>query len=75
MTSGARLVIVDTVVPTGDTPSPSKFIDLDMMVANGGRERTADEFDRLVSAAGYRLGRIIANHSPSSVVECVPVES
>lgn len=75
MAAGARLLIVDTVVPTGDTPSPSKFIDLDMMIANGGRERTAAEFESLLASAGFRLERVIATHSPSSVLECVPTGS
>ncbi|GAB3795702.1 methyltransferase [Micromonospora zhanjiangensis] len=74
MTPGSRLLIVDTVVPTGDTPSPSKFIDLDMMIANGGRERTAAEFDKLVGTAGFRLERIIGTNSPSGIVECVAVD-
>ncbi|WP_198539518.1 methyltransferase [Streptomyces graminilatus] len=68
----ARLLVVDTVVPDGDGFSPSKIIDLNMMVLSGGRERTADEFRRLLAAAGFTLTRVLPTRSPSSVVEAVP---
>lgn len=68
-----RLLIVDTVIPPGNVPAAGKFIDLNMMVLSGGQERTAEEFDALLSAAGFRLSRILPTKSPSSVVEAVPV--
>ncbi|MFI6442576.1 methyltransferase [Streptomyces sp. NPDC050759] len=73
MPEGARLVVVDTVVPVGNELSPSKFIDLDMMIANGGMERTEQQFRDLFEASGFRLERIIPTHSPSSVIEGVPI--
>lgn len=72
MGENARLLVVDTVVPDGDGFSPSKIIDLNMMVLSGGQERTADEFRRVLSAAGFTLTRILPTRSPSSVVEAVP---
>ncbi|MGW2642833.1 methyltransferase [Streptomyces sp. NPDC001348] len=72
MGANARLLVVDTVVPEGDGFSPSKIIDLNMMVLSGGQERTADEFRRLLAAAGFTLSRILPTRSPSSVVEAVP---
>ncbi|MBO7940915.1 methyltransferase [Streptomyces antibioticus] len=73
MGDDARLLVVDTVVPEGDGFSPSKIIDLNMMVLSGGQERTAEEFQRLLAAAGFTLTRILPTRSPSSVVEAVPV--
>jgi len=72
MGDGARLLVVDTVVPDGDGFSPSKVIDLNMMVLSGGRERTAGEFRQLLAAAGFTLTRILPTRSPSGVVEAVP---
>lgn len=75
MSDEARLLVVDTVVPDGDDFSPSKIIDLNMMVLSGGRERTAEEFDRLLTGAGFTLTRILPTRSPSSAVEAVPIPS
>ncbi|WP_327355116.1 methyltransferase [Streptomyces sp. NBC_01304] len=73
MSDDARLLIVDTVVPEGDEFSPSKIIDLNMMVLSGGQERTAEEFRALLAEAGFRLTRIVPTRSPSSVIEAEPV--
>ncbi|MGC0313988.1 methyltransferase [Kitasatospora acidiphila] len=72
MPEGARLLVVDTVVPDGDDFSLSKILDLNMMVLSGGQERTAEEFRALLAAAGFTLTRIVPTASPSSVVEAVP---
>lgn len=67
-----RLLVVDTVVPEGGGFSPSKIIDLNMMVLSGGQERTAEEFRALLDAAGFTLTRILPTSSPSSVIEAIP---
>jgi O-methyltransferase domain/Dimerisation domain len=69
------LLIVDTVLPPGNLPAAGKFIDLNMMVLSGGQERSAEEFDILLTAAGFRLNRVLPTKSSSSVVEAVPVEA
>jgi hypothetical protein len=51
--------------------SYSKALDLNMLVMNGGRERTAVEFCQLFDAAGLRMTRIIPTLSPLSVLEAV----
>jgi hypothetical protein len=67
-----RVIIVDCVVPEGDDPDFSKFFDLNMMVMTGGKERTAKEFDQLLSAAGFRFLRVIPTDLPTSIVEAEP---
>jgi hypothetical protein len=60
-----RLFIVEMVVPTGDEWHPSKLSDIGMMALTGGRERTEDEFGKLLAAAGYSLSsarRIPGSH-------------
>lgn len=69
----ARLLIVDAVVPTGNDPHPSKVYDLAMMTNFDGKERTAQQFDELVGAAGFSIQRIIPTAGTLSIVECVPV--
>lgn len=71
-TSG-RLLIVETVVPEGNDPSPSKLFDMIMMVLPDGMERTAAEFDALLGKAGFRLTEITPTQSPVSVIEARPV--
>lgn len=75
MAEHGTLLIVDTVIPPGNLPAAGKFIDLNMMVLSGGQERTAEEFDVLLTAAGFHLNRILPMRSSSSVVEAMPVRA
>lgn len=68
-----KLVLVEAVVPAGSEPHFSKFIDLNMLVMTGGRERTDGEFRTLYDAAGFRLTRIVPTESPFSVIEGVRI--
>jgi hypothetical protein len=47
-------------------------MDLLMLVMNGGRERTTDDFGRLLAAAGFRLAEVTPTASPLSVIEGTP---
>lgn len=69
MKPGARMLIVDQVLPEGNEPSIGKFSDLLMMIMPGGLERTASEFESLLQSSGFKLSRIIPTKSPVSVVE------
>src|SRR5579859_7195674 len=67
-----KVLIVDPVVPPGNTPHYGKLLDLEMLVLTPrGRERTKAEFVRLLRGAGFRLSRVIATESPLSIVEAV----
>jgi hypothetical protein len=66
-----KLILVDAVVPETSEPHFSKFIDLNMLVMTGGKERTAEEFRRLYEASGFKLVRIVPTESPFSVIEGV----
>ena len=61
------------VVPADNRPSPAQAMDLNMLVLLGGRERTEEEYRRLLGAAGFRLERVIPTHSPFSVIEATRV--
>ncbi|GAA0624379.1 methyltransferase [Kutzneria viridogrisea] len=69
----SRLLLVDWVVPSGDTPHPSKFVDLAVLFVYGGRERTKDEYVTLLAEAGLRLTRVLDTESALNVLEVVPV--
>jgi ubiquinone/menaquinone biosynthesis C-methylase UbiE len=66
-----KLILVEAVVPETSEMHFSKFIDLNMLVMTGGRERTAEEFRRLYEDSGFKLARIVPTESPFSVIEGV----
>lgn len=71
MNEKGKVLIVEMVVPEGNEPSPSKMMDVQMLVATGGKERTENEFRELLELSGFRLTRIIPTHSPFSIIEAV----
>jgi SAM-dependent methyltransferase len=73
LAENGKLILVEAVVPADGAPHFSKFIDLNMLVMTGGRERTEAEFRELYGRAGFRLTRIVPTESPFSVIEGVPV--
>jgi hypothetical protein len=73
MNPESRLIIVDCVVPESTEPHFAKFIDLNMLVMTGGKERTQNEFAKLFEAAGFKLLRVIPTENPTSIIEGQPV--
>jgi hypothetical protein len=72
MNAHGRLLLVEMVLPSGDTPHPGKMLDMVMLVTPGGQERTAAEYSALLDKAGFRLTRVVPTASPVSIVEAVP---
>jgi hypothetical protein len=68
----SKVLAVEFVVPAGEEKSFSKLLDLNMLVMNGGRERTELEYRELFNAAGLKLTRIIPTLSPLWVLEGTP---
>ncbi|GAA1072918.1 methyltransferase [Nocardiopsis metallicus] len=56
---GARLVVIESLLPPGDEQHPSKLSDLIMLTMAGGRERTESEYTTLLGASGFVVDRII----------------
>ncbi|MET8825206.1 methyltransferase [Streptomyces sp. NPDC004610] len=74
MAPGGRVLVVDSVLPTGNTPHQGKGLDLMMMASLVGRERTEAEFEALFRAAGLHLTRVIPTETVPSVVEGVAAD-
>ncbi len=73
MATEGRLLVVEQVVGiSGPGDWTTKFLDLQMLILLGGRERTESEFRELFVAAGFHLQRVIATESPSCILEGVP---
>jgi hypothetical protein len=68
-----RLLIIEAVLPDGNTPHHGKLMDLLMLTVTGGVERGADQFASLLTRSGFRLAKIHATTTHQSVIEAVPV--
>jgi hypothetical protein len=69
--SNGRLLVVEMVLPEGDTPHPGKMLDMMMLLVSGGRERTEAEYGLLLTKGGFRLTRVVPTSSAVSVIEAV----
>jgi O-methyltransferase domain/Dimerisation domain len=49
----SRLLVMDAVIPPGNEPHGSKWLDLLMLVLAGGKERTDPEWRNLLEGAGF----------------------
>jgi C-methyltransferase len=65
----ATLLLVEFVIPDHDRDFAGKWVDLEMLLNLGARERTAAEYRDLLRQAGYRMTRVVQTAAPLSVVE------
>ena len=66
---GAKVLLVEMVVPADGASSFAQLMDLNMLVMLTGRERTAGEYRALLEAAGFRFDRLIPTHTPFGIIE------
>ena len=70
----SRLVIIEHVLAAGNEPSWGKMLDLQQLVlSDGGRERTLAEYETLFHAAQLSVSRVIKTSSTASLIEVLPV--
>jgi len=70
MPDHARLLVCEKVVPPGNGPSYSKTMDLIMLVmTDGGRERTEQEYRELFARADLKLRRVLPMPADNSILE------
>jgi O-methyltransferase domain len=70
---GAKVLLVEAVIP--DTPGPdwAKMVDVFMLVLLPGKERTRSEYQKLLADAGFRLERVIEVGQSTAILEAAPV--
>jgi hypothetical protein len=77
MPVNARLLIIEQLLPEHMTASPAHQeaarMDLHMLLVAGGRERTEDEYRRLLHSAGLGLCRTVPAALHVSVIEAMPI--
>ena len=67
----ARLLLIERLVgPPNEMPA-TKFVDLNMLVSPGGRERTREEFADLVAKSGFEL-TLVFPAGTHNVIEARP---
>jgi len=71
MTPDGRVLVVDHVIPQGNSADWAKQLDVMMLVGPGGQERTREEFRALFARVGLRLARVIPTACPLSILEGV----
>lgn len=74
MNPGAKVLVVEMIVPDEKATGPVIRLDLLMMVVLGGKERTSAEFATLFEQAGLRHTRTILTESPFALVQAEAVE-
>lgn len=74
MGDGARVLLLEGVMPEGDAPGPLATLDLHMLAMFGAGERDRGQWEALLGRAGLRLDRIRTGPYVSWV-EAVPDET
>ena len=69
MSSASKLLVIESVIPPGNEPFFGKFVDLQMLLIPGGKERTENEYRALLARAGFELTRIVPTATEVSIVE------
>ncbi|SNR56595.1 methyltransferase [Actinomadura mexicana] len=59
MKGDARVLIIDPVLPDPGTPHFGWALDLVMLSTLTGKERTRQEFEKILNAAGLRIGTVL----------------
>jgi hypothetical protein len=73
MPATGRLLIVEMVLPEGNSFHPGKMLDISMLTLTPGQERSEAEYRALLAKAGFKLNRVIPTTAAVSIVEALPV--
>ena len=66
------LLLVEWTLDAGNRYSEGKLFDVVMLVMTGGKERTAEEYRRLLAGAGFRVNAVIPTSGEFSIIEALP---
>lgn len=72
ISDAGTLLLVEGVIRSGNAPDPAKWLDVHMMVALGGRERSEPEHRALLERAGFGLERIVQLPGPTDLLIAKP---
>lgn len=70
MKDGGRVLVIEHVVPEPNREDQALAADIEMMImTEGGRERTLEEYDQLFERAGLKRTNVYKTESPWQVIE------
>lgn len=72
MAPGGRILVVENMIGGGNDPTVRAIDVLMLILADGGRERSRQDFDRVFAKAGQRVRRDVTLASLLHVFELVP---
>ena len=70
---GAKLLLLEMVLPDHDREFLGHFADMEMLVMAGAHERNRKQWSEVLSRSGFRISRIVETPGPLCVIEAVPV--
>jgi len=71
MLPAGRLAVIELVLGELSDPGFGALMDMNMLAASPGQERSLDEYDALLAVAGLRRTAVSTIGSPQSVIEAV----
>jgi DNA-binding transcriptional ArsR family regulator len=70
---GATVLLVEFVIPDHNREFIGKWVDMEMLVQAGARERSAAEYRNILAQADFQMTRIVPTADPISLVEAKAV--
>ena len=67
------MLLTESVVAPGNEPHFAKWLDLEMLLLPGGKERTEADFAKLFEGAGFKLNRVVPTKGALYVIEAEKV--
>jgi O-methyltransferase len=69
---GAKLLLLEMVVPDHDREYLGHYADMEMLVIAGALERRRQQWTDLLRRGGFRLQRVVETAGPLCIIEAVP---
>jgi len=66
---GTKILLIEFVIPIHKREYIGHWTDLEMLLSQAGRDRTAAEYRALLACAGFRVTHVVPTASPLSLIE------
>lgn len=67
--TNGKLLLVEMLRGDGPASGMAKVLDVEMLVLPGGKERTIEQYESLLNAAGFKLVKVVDTKSGHAVIE------
>jgi hypothetical protein len=68
-TKGSKLIVIEPILGPANQKDMAKMMDVYMMAITGGKERTKEEFEKLLNQSGFTIDRVVATDTEFSIIE------